>query len=337
MAKYQFADKAREALEKSGVGFNPDGTTFKKVEPKTTVFAGSQGAETVKTEEPKDEVTQAQPIQSNQDNKPDDSESAKIINMQREEIERLREQVGKFNNSQSNKDDNSQEIESLRKELEEAKRKLNEANSKKEQDELAQILAKDTFGFETVDDEVAKELRDNLVAPIYKGLHNQIADLQNQLKTVTEITRPLTDEEKREQLRRSVNEKIFKEIPDFDVILNSKDFKKKLALRDDRYPHITYGEVMQRAYEQGNHEFIIHEVKNFLNGGKAQADVNAVADVSATNGGSNAKQSKDADNKSGFTFTDEEAIEMLRKRQRGDITRQEYSEYRAKLGEYRSR
>lgn len=336
MAKYQFADKAREALEKSGVGFNPDGTTFKKVENKTTVFAGEQGAERV-NEEPKGKVEQPQQSEPKQEQKPEDNESAKIITMQREEIERLREQVGKFNNVQSSKDDNSRELEELRKELEEAKRKLDEVNSKKEQDELAKILAKDTFGFETVDDEVAKELRDNLVAPIYKGLHNQIADLQNQLKTVTERTRPLTDEEKREQLKRSVNEKIFKEIPDFDVILNSKDFKKKLAARDDRYPHSTYGEVMQYAYEQGNHEFIIREVKNFLNGGKAQADVNAVADVSATNGGSNAKQSKDAGNKSGFTFTDEEAIEMLRKRQRGDITRQEYSEYRAKLGEYRSR
>lgn len=58
-----------------------------------------------------------------------------------------------------------------------------------------------------------------------------------------------------------------------------------------------------------------------------------IADVGATNGVAKTSPAKQDE---GFTFTNEEAVEMLRKRQRRDLTAQEYSEYRAKLGAHRS-
>ena len=64
-------------------------------------------------------------------------------------------------------------------------------------------------------------------------------------------------------------------------------------------------------------------------------DLSAIADVGATNGVGTGQVA--TNDEPGYSYSQEEAEQMLRKRQRGDVSRQEYSEYRAKLEANRSR
>lgn len=322
MAQHPFAAQAREAMEASGIVFNADGTTsVREVEEKV--------------EKPEDKVAdtgvEKTTVEQTVEDPAKTDERDSILAMQREELEQLRKEKEAWQSQQTSQTVTKSEREvELEKELAEIKAQMATQTESQQADAFRQMLEQQGFDSENLDDDVLLEIRDRFVRP----MADKVSKLESKLAQYDQKFRDPTPEEKLEQVKQATNQKIFKEIPDFQTIFNSKAFQDKLGQKDSRFPTATYGQTLQIAYENGNHEFIVQEVRNFLNGGTAQT-ISDIADVGATNGVGKTVDKPVSDSQ--YTFTDEEAIQMLRKRQMGDLSMQEYSEYRAKLDEHRSR
>lgn len=322
MAQHPFAAQAREAMEASGIVFNADGTTSvreveEKVEKPEDKVAGTAVEKT----------TVAQTVEDPA--KTDERDS--ILAMQREELEQLRKEKEAWQSQQTSQTVTKSEREvELEQELAEIKAKMATQTESQQADAFRQMLEQQGFDSENLDDDVLLEIRDRFVRP----MADKVSKLESKLAQYDQKFRDPTPEEKLEQVKQATNQKIFKEIPDFQTIYNSKAFQDALGKKDRLNPRYTFGEVLQDAYVKGDAEFIVQEVKNFLNGGTAQT-ISDIADVGATNGVGKIVDKSVSDSQ--YTFTDEEAIQMLRKRQMGDLSMREYSEYRAKLDEHRSR
>lgn len=313
MAQHPFAAQARAVMEQNGIVFNADGSTSMQAEPPVN----TPPAQPTQTTPPTEQQSQAQP---------DDKE--RLIEMQRAEIERLKGLQNQYNpQAQPQPSVREQELE---RELDELRGKLHDQTQAEQNDEFRELLERQGFDSENLDDDVIVELRDTLFRPVA----NKIAAMEERLGKTESRFREPTSEEKREQVKQETNKKIHEKIPDFGTIFNSPSFQERLTKQDSRFPFKkTYGHALQEAYENGNVDFIVSEVQAFMNG--IVPDLSAIADVSATNGVGTG-QTQPSDNP-GYTYSNEEAEQMLRKRQMGDISRAEYSEYRAKLDANRSR
>ena len=325
MAKYQFAEQVRKTLEENGVVINDDGTTGFAKQPEQFVV----GNEAKPAEAPAQEVSPAQveePAKSNAEETPvEKDERDRLIEMQRQELEELRAKANKAPElSQPAKSERETELEN---ELAALRAQLSEKETAQSADEFRAMLEAQGFDSENLDDDVLLEVRERLIAPTAKKL----SALEQRLAKAEEKFREPTPAERLEQTKQKVYGEIKKEIPDFDTIFNSKEFKEKLTASDDRFPTATYGHALQEALENGRSDFIIREIKSFMGGKKDP--LSAIADVSGSNGAGKAAEAKAEE--SGFTFTDEEARKMLRAFQMRDISRQEYSEYRSKLDAHR--
>nr|DAU77412.1 MAG TPA: hypothetical protein [Caudoviricetes sp.] len=325
MAKYQFAEQARKTLEENGVVINDDGTTGFAKQPEQFVVgdeanpAGTPSQETppVQVEEPA--KPNAEETQAEKD------ERDRLIEMQRQELEELRAKANQAPaQTQPAKSERETELET---ELAALRAQLAEKETAQSADEFRAMLEAQGFDSENLDDDVLLEVRERLIAPTAKKL----TALEQRLSKAEERFREPTPAERLEQTKQKVYGDIKKEIPDFDTIFNSKEFKEKLAASDDRFPTATYGHALQEALENGRSDFIVREIKAFMGGKKDP--LSAIADVSGSNGAGKATEAKAEE--SGFTFTDEEARKMLRAFQMRDISRQEYSEYRSKLDAHR--
>lgn len=322
MAQHPFAAQARQAMEASGVVFNADGTTsVREVEDEN--------------KKPEDQVSVTSTEENVDEGKPEElakiDERDSILAMQREELDQLRKEKEAWQSQQTSQTETKSQREvELEQELAEIKAQMATQTESQQADAFRQMLEQQGFDSENLDDDVLLEIRDRFVRP----MADKVTKLENKLAQYDQKFRDPTPQEKLEQVKQATNKKIFKEIPDFQTIYNSKAFQDKLGQKDSRFPTATYGQTLQIAYENGNHEFIVQEVKNFLNGGTAQT-ISDIADVGATNGVGKTVDKPVSDSQ--YTFTDEEAIQMLRKRQMGDLSMREYSEYRAKLDEHRSR
>lgn len=322
MAQHPFAAKARQVLEANGVVFNPDGSTTK---PRPT-------QNTTPQEENQQQVAAKTTVEEKKTVEQDERE--KIIAMQRQELEQLRtEKQSWVNQTQQVKQPSEREVE-LEQQLADLRSQLDDKTRQEQADEVRLLLEREGFDSENLDDEVMLEIRDTIAKPI-AGKLGSLEDRLSQFETKFETKfKDPTPEELLKVRKQETQDKVIAEIPDFFTVFNSKDFQDRLKTKDDRFPSATYGHALQIALEEGNSDFIIREIKSFLNGGQAQT-LGDVADVSATNGvGSKTSVETKVD---GYTYTPEEAIQMLRKRQMGDISKQEYSEYRAKLDANRSR
>lgn len=325
MAKYQFAEQARKTLEENGVVINDDGTTGFAKQPEQFVV----GDEAKPAETPAQEVPPAQveePAKPNAEETPaEKDERDRLIEMQRQELEELRAKVNQAPaQTQPAKSERETELET---ELAALRAQLAEKETAQSADEFRAMLEAQGFDSENLDDDVLLEVRERLIAPTAKKL----TALEQRLSKAEERFREPTQAERLEQTKQKVYGEIKKEIPDFDTIFNSKEFKEKLTASDDRFPTATYGHALQEALENGRSDFIIREIKSFMGGKKDP--LSAIADVSGSNGAGKATEAKAEE--SGFTFTDEEARKMLRAFQMRDISRQEYSEYRSKLDAHR--
>lgn len=325
MAKYQFAEQARKTLEENGVVINDDGTTGFAKQPEQFVV----GNEAKPAEAPAQEVPPAQveePAKSNAEETPaEKDERDRLIEMQRQELEELRAKANQAPEpSQPAKSERETELEN---ELAALRAQLSEKETAQSADEFRAMLEAQGFDSENLDDDVLLEVRERLIAPTAKKL----SAIEQRLAKAEEKFREPTPAERLEQTKQKVYGEIKKEIPDFDTIFNSKEFKEKLTASDDRFPTATYGHALQEALENGRSDFIIREIKSFMGGKKDP--LSAIADVSGSNGAGKANETKAEE--SGFTFTDEEARKMLRAFQMRDISRQEYSEYRSKLDAHR--
>lgn len=327
MAKYQFAEQARKLLEENGVTVNDDGTTGFIKQTEQVVLDGGAG-----TTEPPQNVNKEAAESSSQDNQAGEQaatttvdERDRLIEMQREELEALRAKQAQQTSEQPQKSAREEELE---RELAELRGQLETKTQAEQADEFRAMLEKQGFDSEQLDDDVLLEVRRQLVAPVAAKLNS----IEQRIAKTEERFREPTAQEKLEQTKARVYGDIKKEIPDFDTIFNSKAFKDKLAEKDDRFPTATFGHALQEALENGRADFIIREVKAFMGGGKDP--LAAIADVSGSNGeGANTTPATDT---GGYTFSDEEATQMLRAYQMRDISRQEYSEYRSKLDAHRS-
>lgn len=327
MAKYQFAEQARKLLEENGVTVNDDGTTGFIKQPEQVVLDGSAG-----TTEPPQNVNKEAAESSSPDNKASEQASTatvderdRLIEMQREELEALRAKQAQQTSEQPQKSAREEELE---RELAELRGQLETKTQAEQADEFRAMLEKQGFNSDELDDDVLLEVRRQLIAPVADKLNS----IEQRIAKTEERFREPTAQEKLEQTKARVYGDIKKEIPDFDTIFNSKAFKDKLAEKDDRFPTATFGHALQEALENGRADFIIREVKAFMGGGKDP--LAAIADVSGSNGeGANTTPATDT---GGYTFSDEEATQMLRAYQMRDISRQEYSEYRSKLDAHRS-
>lgn len=252
-------------------------------------------------------------------------ERDRLIEMQRQELEELRAKANQASaQTQPAKSERETELET---ELAALRAQLAEKETAQSADEFRAMLEAQGFDSENLDDDVLLEVRERLIAPTAKKL----TALEQRLSKAEERFREPTPAERLEQTKQKVYGDIKKEIPDFDTIFNSKEFKEKLTASDDRFPTATYGHALQEALENGRSDFIIREIKSFMGGKKDP--LSAIADVSGSNGAGKANEAKAEE--SGFTFTDEEARKMLRAFQMRDISRQEYSEYRSKLDAHR--
>ena len=313
MAQHPFAAQARAMMEENGIVFNADGSTAKR----DTQSANPPPAEPAQTTPP------TEPQQSTSQDERD-----RLIEMQRAEIERLKGLQDQFN-QQAQPQPSAREQE-LERELADLRGKLHTQTQSEQNDEFRELLERQGFDSENLDDDVIVELRDTLFRPVA----NKIAALEERLGKAESHYREPTAEERIAEVKANTSAKIYGEIPDFGTIFNSPAFQERLGKKDSRFPFKqTYGHALQEAYENGNADFIVSEVKAFMNG--TTPDLSAIADVGATNGvGTGQVQDKPV---SEYTFSNEEAEQMLRKRQRGDLSKQEYSEYRAKLDANRSR
>ena len=315
MAQHPFAAQARQAMEESGIVFNADGSTSMKSEPSTT-----------ETEQ----QTQTPPANVEQTQTTTVDERDNLLAMQREEIERLRAEKETWSKQTQTQPAKSEREEALERELADLRSQIKNQTQQEQVDAFRTMLEQQGFDSENLDDDVLLEIRDRFVKP----MANKVEALEQRLSQQESKFREPTEAERLENIKRTTQQGIVAEIPDFMTIYNSQAFQDKLASKDPRFPTQTYGHALQLAYESGDKDFIVREVKAFLNGGAP--NLNDVADVGATNGvGNKAVDPKDTGAK--YTFTDDEAVEMLRKRQRGDLSRAEYSEYRAKLDASRSK
>ena len=309
MAQHPFAAQARAVMEENGIVFNTDGSTSVKqvsVSPEQTQANPAENTPSENT----------QTTQSAQD------ERDRLIEMQRAEIERLKGLQNQYN--QQAKPQRSEREEELERELTELRGKLHQQTEQAQADEFRAILERQGFDSENFDDDVLIELRDTFIKPVA----NKLAALEERLGKTENRFREPTPEEKVAQTKKEVTAEIYKQIPDFGTIFNSPSFQERLGKKDSRFPFKqSYGHALQEAYENGNTEFIVSEVKAFMNG--TTPDLSAIADVSATNGVGTGQVA--TNDEPGYSYSQEEAEQMLRKRQRGDVSRQEYSEYRAKL------
>lgn len=314
MAQHPFAAQARQAMEESGIVFNADGSTSMK---------SPQGA--TETEQP-----QTPPTAVEQTEATTADERDKLLAMQREELEQLRAEKAAWQANAQTQVAKSEREESLERELEDLRSQIKNQTQQEQADAFRTMLEQQGFDSENLDDDVLLEIRDRFVKP----MANKVEALEKRLSQQESKFREPTEAERLENVKRTTQQGIVAEIPDFMTIYNSQAFQDKLVSKDPRFPTQTYGHALQLAYESGDKDFIVREVKAFMNG--EAPNLNDVADVGATNGvGNKAVGPKDTGAK--YTFTDEEAVEMLRKRQRGDISRAEYSEYRAKLDASRSK
>lgn len=309
MAQHPFAAQARAVMEENGIVFNADGSTAKR----GTQPANSPPAEPAQTTPP------TEPQQSTSQDERD-----RLIEMQRAEIERLKGSQAQYQPQPSARE---QELE---RELADLRGKLHTQTQSEQNDEFRELLERQGFDSENLDDDVIVELRDTLFRPVA----NKIASLEERLGKAESHYREPTAEERIAEVKASTSAKIYGEIPDFGTIFNSPAFQERLGKKDSRFPFKqTYGHALQEAYENGNADFIVSEVKAFMSG--TTPDLSAIADVGATNGVGTGQVA--TNNEPGYSYSQEEAEQMLRKRQRGDLSKQEYSEYRAKLEANRSR
>lgn len=318
MAQHPFAAQARQALEASGIVFNEDGSTS---------MTASQGA--TETEQPQTPPAAVEQTETNAQTTTAD-ERDKLLAMQREELERLRAEKETWSKQTQTQPAKSEREEELERELADLRSQIKDQTQQEQVDAFRTMLEQQGFDSENLDDDVLLEIRDRFVKP----MANKVEALEQRLSQQESKFRAPTEAERLENVKRDTQKGIVAEIPDFMTIYNSQAFQDKLVSKDPRFPTQTYGHALQLAYESGDKDFIVREVKAFLNG--EAPNLNDVADVGATNGvGNKAVDPKDTGAK--YTFTDEEAVEMLRKRQRGDLSRAEYSEYRAKLDASRSK
>lgn len=309
MAQHPFAAQARAVMEENGIVFNADGSTAKR----GTQPANSPPAEPAQTTPP------TEPQQSTSQDERD-----RLIEMQRAEIERLKGSQAQYQPQPSARE---QELE---RELADLRGKLHTQTQSEQNDEFRELLERQGFDSENLDDDVIVELRDTLFRPVA----NKIASLEERLGKAESHYREPTAEERIAEVKASTSAKIYGEIPDFGTIFNSPAFQERLGKKDSRFPFKqTYGHALQEAYENGNADFIVSEVKAFMSG--TTPDLSAIADVGATNGVGTGQVA--TNNEPSYSYSQEEAEQMLRKRQRGDLSKQEYSEYRAKLEANRSR
>ena len=319
MAQHPFAAQARQAMEESGIVFNADGSTSMKSETSAT-----ETEQQTQTPPANVEHTETNAQQITVD------ERDKLLAMQREELEQLRAEKASWQANAQTQVAKSEREESLERELEDLRSQIKNQTQQEQADAFRTMLEQQGFDSENLDDDVLLEIRDRFVKP----MANKVEALEKRLSQQESKFREPTEAERLENVKRTTQQGIVAEIPDFMTIYNSKAFQDKLASKDPRFPTQTYGHALQLAYEGGDKDFIVREVKAFMSGGAP--NLNDVADVGATNGvGNKAVDTNDAGAK--YTFTDEEAVQMLRKRQIGDISRAEYSEYRAKLDASRSK
>lgn len=315
MAQHPFAAQARQAMEESGIVFNADGSTSMKSETSAT-----------ETEQ----QTQTPPANVEQTQTTTVDERDKLLEMQREELERLRAEKETWGKQTQTQPVKSEREEALERELADLRSQIKDQTQQEQVDAFRTMLEQQGFDSENLDDDVLLEIRDRFVKP----MANKVEALEQRLSQQESKFREPTEAERLENVKRTTQQCLVAEIHDFMTIYNSQAFQDKLASKDPRFPTQTYGHALQLAYESGDKDFIVREVKAFLNG--EAPNLNDVADVGATNGvGNKAVDPKDTGAK--YTFTDDEAVEMLRKRQRGDLSRAEYSEYRAKLDASRSK
>ena len=318
MAQHPFAAQARQTLEASGIVFNADGSTSMKA---------SHGA--TETEQPQTPPAAVEQTETNAQTTTAD-ERDKLLAMQREELERLRAEKETWSKQTQTQPAKSEREEELERELADLRSKIKDQTQQEQVDAFRTMLEQQGFDSENLDDDVLLEIRDRFVKP----MANKVEALEQRLSQQESKFREPTEAERLENVKRTTQQGIVAEIPDFMTIYNSQAFQDKLASKDPRFPTQTYGHALQLAYESGDKDFIVREVKAFMNG--EAPNLNDVADVGATNGvGNKAVDPKDTGAK--YTFTDEEAVQMLRKRQMGDLSRAEYSEYRAKLDASRSK
>lgn len=321
MAKYPFAEQARKQLEENGVTIGEDGISGFVQQP-TQVVTGQQDPVVEKPVETKPEE-QPEPQAKQESQAPSADERDKLIEMQRRELEELRAKQSQQVEAPAK---STREVE-LENELSALRAQLAEKEVAASADEFRAMLEAQGFDSENLDDDVLLEVRDKLLAPTAK----KISALEQRLMKAEERFREPTPEETLAQTKRRVIDEVKKQIPDFDTIFNSKEFKDKLSAGDDRFPTATYGHALQEALENGRSDFIVREIKSFM-GGK-ENPLSSIADVSGTNGAGNTNAAQAEE--SGFSYTDEEARQMLRAYQLREISRQEYSEYRSKLDAHR--
>lgn len=339
MAKYRFADQVENELKASGVTITPNGTTV-IAPPETpvdnpvdkpvdnTVITPSQTVNT--TTPPPSSTPQGATDTPPAQHTP--SSDTRVIEMQREEIARLRGEVEKYKLGGSQQQPSSRE-QQLEQELNEAKEKIAKMSKSERADALKELMERQTFDLVNVDDEAALEIKKALIDPVL----GVVEDLRKENESLRESLRgkQLTPEQEAQERKVQTYNSIIKEIPDFDTIIASSEFRRFAEEPDPTGLFDTKGDALQASYDRGNGKYVIQELKKFL-GGETPQTLAQIADVGGVKGvGTQSPSSQPEQNDDAIYDNYDYDQKMLRDFQSRNISRAEYKEFKAKRDEYR--
>lgn len=134
-------------------------------------------------------------------------------------------------------------------------------------DDYVARLREEFKQLETVDSEVADELFEKAIRPIYErhraDADTKIASLEAQLAQLREHTKGLTETQAVARYNE-LNKPIYERHPKAKQILRSQEFIDFVNQKGNKYATETPIQILSRAYEAGDVEYVINELDAFV-------------------------------------------------------------------------
>ena len=151
-------------------------------------------------------------------------------------------------------------------------------------------------GMSTIDEEVAREIYDNVLKPELDELRasydQQVKDISGTL-TAQQQRQEEFDRNKVAQQRAKTNDVILEKHPHAGKILQSTEFMAFLKTKEDPYAQQSKYDILNKAYSAGDAEYVLRELDAFADTRRKprpQASVDVNSGGSPNTSGSNTKQ-----------------------------------------------
>lgn len=219
------------------------------------------------------------------------------------------------------------QIEELRRQLDAQKNELSTFHAQQAERELEDMFKIDRSALSHLDSETADELTNTILKPVMDRVRNSMNSRFAQVndsvaKLETEFNKRYADlsEKDKTAARVRINERLLHAIPDFEALNATAafgEFKKRVPPGGRQ----SFGDAMTDAYQAGDVDYIVEQVKVFRDGRPRLTDV---ADVDLSRESSIQAQSPSQDT-ARYTYRDLD--EAKTKFQRGVMDRQTYRKF----------